>query len=340
MKISKLKDGILKIDLIFGKSKQEVSGITGISNPKNEFIIFVKNKKFLKKLNNLFQGNDGYQKCAYFFDKTLWDEYDDKDFFSKTYLVATVEKIDQVICELSKVFYDEYIETTNDLVDGRQMGTTSIHPTAWIAQNVFLGQNVVIGENVKIYSGCVIMSDCLISDDSVLYPNTTVYYRTEIGKRCRIHSGSVIGSDGFGYNFFNGVHNKIWHLGGVIIKDDVELGNTCTIDMGTFNPTIVGEGSKLDNQVHIAHNVNVGRGVILCGQSGIAGSSDIGDYCVFGGQSGVADNVTLAAQSQLAGGTILTSDCLEKKSLGGVPARPLREWLRGVAYVRKESLKK
>jgi len=155
-----------------------------------------------------------------------------------------------------------------------------------------------------------------------------------------LHSGVVVGSDGFGYTFHQGQHKKIWHMGGVSIQDDVEIGSNSTIDMGTFSPTIIGSGTRIDNLVQVAHNVKIGKGCVLCGQSGIAGSAVLEDFVVLGGRAAVGPDVHLGMGCQLAGGSKVTDSAIwpAGSKLGGHPARDLKEWLKGLAYLRKVSL--
>lgn len=276
--------------------------------------------------------------------------------FGKKYLETNIEKLEPELSKLSfwgvtenaplgmsflsRPFYDRAVENDNDEVDGRQMGTCEVHPTAIIAQNVFLGANVSIGENVKIYPGTVVSSHCKVDAGTVLFPNVTILPRTTIGKNCRIHSGTVVGSDGFGYNFDKGVHHKVWHFGGVVIGDDVELGSNVCVDQGTFSPTIVGTGSKVDNQVQIAHNVKMAEGVVVCGQGGLAGSSSVGQFTVFGGGARLAPDTHVGAGCQVGGNAGVTTNLDDGAVVAGFPARPLKEWLKGLAYLRKASLNK
>ena len=146
-------------------------------------------------------------------------------------------------------------------------------------------------------------ADCLLGEDVNLFPNVTLYARTEVGNRVRIHSGTVVGSDGFGYVLDNGLHRKVPQIGSVIICDDVELGANVTVDRGALGPTIVGKGTKVDNLVQIAHNVTVGEHCIIVSQVGISGSTKLGNYVILGGQVGLAghlkigNRVSVGAQS-------------------------------------------
>lgn len=251
-----------------------------------------------------------------------------------------VKNVPLALSHLSRPFYDREHSTFNDEIDGRKMGTVEIDPTAKIAENVFIGGNVKIGANVTLYAGVNILSHCSIGEGSILYPNVTLMPKTEIGKGCRLHAGTVIGADGFGYNFDSGVHKKVWHMGGVIIGDDVEIGANSCVDQGTFSATVIGSGSKLDNQVQIGHNVHLGRGVILCGAAAIAGSTIVEDFCVFGGQAGIAPDLKIGAGSQIAGMAGVTGSLEAGSVVAGHPARPIKEWLRAHATLRKLITKK
>lgn len=255
--------------------------------------------------------------------------------------IATSSNVALSLTLLSKPFYDKKMKGLNTQVDGRQMGTTDIDPSAYIAQNVFIGENVKIAKNVEIMPGCVIMPFSEIGEGTKLYPNVTVYSFTKIGQNCRIHSGTVIGSDGFGYTFHQGQHVKIWHMGGVNIHDQVEMGSNCSIDMGTFSPTIIGQGCRLDNLVQIAHNVKLGKGCVICGQAGIAGSAILEDYVVLGGRAAIGPDSHIGMGTQVAGGAKVNEGAIwpAGSKLGGHPAKDLKEWMKGVAYLRNMSLK-
>jgi UDP-3-O-[3-hydroxymyristoyl] glucosamine N-acyltransferase len=244
------------------------------------------------------------------------------------------------LTKFSKFFYLRETASDNELVDGRIMGNCSIHPTAEISQNVFIGSNVQIHAGVKIQAGSIVSSYSEIGENSIIYPNVTLYRKVKLGANCRIHSGAVLGADGFGYHFYEGQHHKIWHYGGVEIGSDVEIGANSCVDCGTFVPTKIGRGSKIDNHVQIGHNVELDVGVIICGHVAIGGSSKIGAFTVFGGKSGMGDNMTLGKACQVAGGALVNTDWPDQTVLGGHPARPLKEWMRGLAYLRKHSLPK
>ena len=151
-------------------------------------------------------------------------------------------------------------------------------PTAHIGPYCVVGESVRIGARSVLQGGNHVGADCQLGEDVNLFPNVTLYPRTEIGNRVRIHAGTVIGSDGFGYVLDNGIHRKVPQIGNVIIRDDVEIGANVTIDRGALGPTIIGKGTKIDNLVQIAHNVTIGEHCIIVAQVGIAGSTKLGNY--------------------------------------------------------------
>jgi UDP-3-O-[3-hydroxymyristoyl] glucosamine N-acyltransferase len=187
---------------------------------------------------------------------------------------------------------------------------TSIVPTnAKVDTSAHIGPFCVLSDGVRIGPRCVLQGgdfigpNCVLGEEVNLFPNVTIYPATEIGNRVRIHSGSVIGSDGFGYVQDGGIHRKVPQIGSVIIRDDVEIGANVTIDRGALGPTTVGRGTKIDNLVQIAHNVTLGEHCLVVSQAGIAGSSKLGNYVVLAGQVGIAghlrigNHVSVAAQS-------------------------------------------
>lgn len=168
----------------------------------------------------------------------------------------------------------------------------------------YIGKNVKIGKDVKIYPNTFIGDNVVIGDNCVFFAGVRVYSETEIGNNCTVHSGSIIGSDGFGFApHEDGTYSKIPQIGNVILEDNVEVGACTTIDRATLGSTIIRKGVKLDNQIQIAHNVEIGENTVIAAQTGIAGSTKIGKNCLIGGQVGFAghlvigDNVKIQAQS-------------------------------------------
>ena len=183
--------------------------------------------------------------------------------------------------------------------------TMGIHPTAIIAENVSLGKNLSIAPYVVIESGSTIGDNCVIKshvhighhvtigDNTTIHPHVTIYNNSKLGARVSIHASTVIGSDGFGYTFENGKHVKVPHVGQVVIEDDVEIGANSVIDRATLGATVIGEGTKIDNLVQIAHSVRLGKHNILCAFTGIAGSTTSGNHVIFAANVGVSDHVRI-----------------------------------------------
>lgn len=187
--------------------------------------------------------------------------------------------------------------------------TAIVHANARVDASAHVGPYCVLSEGVRVgarsvlQGGDFISPNCSLGEEVHLFPNVTLYPATEIGNRVRIHSGSVIGSDGFGYVQDAGAHRKVPQIGSVLIRDDVEIGANVTIDRGALGPTVIGRGTKIDNLVQIAHNVTLGEHCLVVSQTGIAGSSKLGNYVVLAGQVGIAghlkigNHVSVAAQS-------------------------------------------
>ena len=210
-----------------------------------------------------------------------------------------------------------------------------IGPEVSIGPYVTIGDRVQIGARVTIYPGVYLGDDTVIGDDSILYPRVTVLQGCVVGARVILHSGTVLGSDGFGYTQHQGQHHKIPQIGNVVIEDDVELGANVTVDRATLGQTIIKRGTKVDNQVQIAHNVHIGENCILVAQVGIAGSTTLGKYVMIGGQAGLIDHITIGDQAKIAAGSGVTHDLPPGQAVGGRPAHDSVTWLKSQALVQR-----
>lgn len=218
-----------------------------------------------------------------------------------------------------------------------------VHRTAVIGHGARLGRDVnvgpyaVIGEGAVLGDGVVVGAHCVlgrgvqVGEGSELSAHVTLDGGAELGRRVRVHAGARIGSDGFGYIFRNGRHEKIPHVGRCVIGDDVEIGANTTIDRGSIGDTIIGSGTKIDNLVHVAHNCRVGQNCLFAAQVGLAGSVVVEDGSVLGGQVGVGDHRTIGAGARVAGGAGIYGDVPAGQTWSGYPARPHREALRAQA---------
>jgi UDP-3-O-[3-hydroxymyristoyl] glucosamine N-acyltransferase len=225
--------------------------------------------------------------------------------------------------------------------------TVGIAATARIGKGAILGERVSIGEYAVIGAGATIGNDVAVGPHSVigerasigdasrLWPGVTIYPGASLGSRAAIHSGARIGCDGFGYVFRDGAHNKIPHVGRCIIGDDVEIGANTTIDRGSIDDTVIGRGTKIDNLVHIAHNVRIGEKCLIMAQVGVAGSVTIGDGAILAGQAGISGHLSIGAGARLAAQAGVFGDVPAGETWSGYPARPHRDSLRASAALFK-----
>ena len=217
----------------------------------------------------------------------------------------------------------EYIKGVSPLAFVDQSAT--VHHTVSIAPFVYIGPHVHIGENTVLYPGVVLLENVRVGKDCVLYPNVSVREKCLIGNRVILHNGCAVGSDGFGFAPRKQDYVKIPQMGKVIIEDDVEIGANCTIDRATIGETIIGQGTKLDNLVQVAHNVIIGKNTVIASQSGISGSTVLEDHVTIGGQVGVVGHIKIHKNAVLAAQSGVTKNVQEGAVLWGTPAGPINE---------------
>lgn len=223
-----------------------------------------------------------------------------------------------------------------------------VHPTACVAPDVeFDPEKVSIGALVVVESGCkigngtrlcpqvVLSQGASVGEDCLIYPHVAIREGSKIGNRVIIHAGTVVGADGYGYEFSGGRHVKIRQAGIVEIHDDVEIGANCTIDRARFGSTVIGEGTKVDNLVQIAHNAKIGKHCLIVAQCGISGSATLGDYVIAAAQSGIAGHITVGDGAILGGRSGVIASLPGKNQYFGYPAKPMKEWARGEMYQKK-----
>ena len=252
-----------------------------------------------------FLSNPKYQNYIYSTEATI--TIVNKSFEPEQPIITTLIKVEDAYQSFSKLL--EYYNQVKLMKSGiEQPSVISDNVTygdeLYLGSFCYVGKNVKIGNNVKIYPNTYIGDNVIIGNNCIFFAGVRIYSETEIGNNCVIHSGAIVGSDGFGFApHDDGTYSKIPQIGNVILEDDVEIGSCTTIDRATMGSTIIRKGVKLDNQIQIAHNVEIGENTVIAAQTGVAGSTKIGKNCMIGGQVGVAghiiigDNVRIQAQS-------------------------------------------
>jgi UDP-3-O-[3-hydroxymyristoyl] glucosamine N-acyltransferase len=237
---------------------------------------------------------------------------------------------------VSKLFYPHKNLTTK-IAESCKVGQgVQIGSSPAIADYVVIGDQVKIGNNCQIYPHVVIGNDVIIGNNAIIYPHVTLYSNVKIGNSCTIHSGAVIGADGFGYAQDS---KKAWHkipqVGGVVIGNDVEIGANTTIDSGALSPTVIEDGVKIDNLVQIAHNNRIGTHAAIAAGAGIAGGTTIGKYCRIGGAAGITGHVKIADHTVIGAASNVSKDITTPDIYSsGIPVFPYKEWARIMVHMR------
>ncbi|RCL01405.1 MAG: UDP-3-O-[3-hydroxymyristoyl] glucosamine N-acyltransferase [Candidatus Tokpelaia sp. JSC085] len=240
---------------------------------------------------------------------------------------------------IARVLYPYTIKPVSLFGENGLSSQADIHPSAKLEDDIKIEAGAVIGKNVEIGAGTVIAAAAVIAESRIgrecyIGPGASVQYAL-IGNRVNLHAGVRIGQDGFGYIPIMAHLEKVPQLGSVVIQDDVEIGANTTVDRGALRNTIIGEGSKIDNLVQIAHNVQIGRFCLIAAHCGIAGSCVIGDRSQLGGRVGIADHRVIGSEVQIAAASGVMNDIPDGEKWGGIPARPFRQWCREVTARRR-----
>lgn len=260
--------------------------------------------------------------------------------FAPTHVAVIVVKRPQhAFCRVGRALFFEAVTPSNFCGTSGISANSNVAASAKLEHRVTVESGVVIGEHVEIGEGtliganAVIGAGCKIGRNCVVGPNASVLHAF-IGNRVIIHGGVRIGQDGFGYVPGEKGLEKMPHLGRVIIQDDVEIGANTAIDRGALDDTVIGEGTKIDNLVQIAHNVRIGRHCIITGHCGLSGSVTLGDRVMLGGRTGIADHIKVGDGAQIAAASGVMNDIPAGERWGGVPAQPLKDLFREVAIIR------
>jgi len=319
-KIKKITGGELVVS-----ADHTISSVGDLSEADAHSAAFYSDEKFKKKFEN--------SKAGLIFVKSKSLIESEKN---RNYIIT--EKPYFAFLKLLSYFLEQSEE--NDIIGKDIHSSATIDSTTNLPQNVRIGKNVVIkknvtlGDSVFVGDNSVIGPEVSIGKSTYIYPNVTIYNNCEIGNKVIIHAGTVIGSDGFGYMWDGNKQQKIPQIGGVIIKDEVELGSNVSVDRGALGNTIIQEDTKIDNLVQIGHNVIIGKHTIICSQTGIAGSSKIGNNVTLAGQVGVADHVKIGNNVTVAAMSGISKDVPDGKIMFGYPATEAGEQKRIIASLR------
>ncbi|RLA74761.1 MAG: UDP-3-O-(3-hydroxymyristoyl)glucosamine N-acyltransferase [Epsilonproteobacteria bacterium] len=311
MKLSQIaKDYDIKIT-----NDINISGLNDLINAKETEITFLHDIKYKEQLKQT-------KASAVFVTKEF------SNLCPKTSVPIVCENPYIAMAKTTKLFSKPLYKTTG--------AKPNIDKTTKLKENTALGFDTTIGKGSVIFDGVFIGDDVFIGNNCIIYPNVSIYSGTTIGDDCIIHAGTVIGSDGFGFANDGGKYIKIHHNGVVKIANDVEIGSNTSIDKAVFGATIIENGVRIDNLVHIAHNCHIGKGVIITGQCGFAGSSKLGDYVVIGAQSGVSGHLSIAPYTTISARSGVTKTIKNShKQYTGFPIMEHKIWLKIQSKIQK-----
>jgi len=303
---------------IIGDQDYKVKGLCDIEIGREGSLSYIQSESYLKYLNQT-------KASVILVNKNLNID----DYLDKIFIVVENSSIAFIKLLKNEKYFLNPIEKTSF------KNNLNIGEKTKISEKVTIGKNVKIGNNCKIFSGCYIGDYSIIGDNTTLYPNVVIYNHVVIGDSCRIDSGSIIGSDGFGLVKYKNKNYSIPHIGQVFIGNNVKIGANCCIDRGTINDTIIGDNCRLDNQIQIAHNVILGESCIIAGQVAIAGSTKLGKNVTVAGQSGIIDHLEIGENSIIAAKSMVTTSIGKDELYSGNPAVNHKQRLRQDASLKK-----
>ena len=311
---------------VIGNPNEEVNELSKIEEGKKGSLTFLANPKY----------------TSYLYTTNASVAIVNKSFVAEKELQVTLIKVEDSYKAFSKLleFYNQVkynksgIEEPHFLSPNAQVGNN-----LYLGAFAYVGNNVRIGDNVKIYPHVFIGDNVIIGNDTSLFSGAKICSESRIGSKCILHAGVVIGSDGFGFApDENGVYNKVPQTGNVIIEDNVDIGAGTTIDRATLGSTIIRNGVKLDNQIQIAHNVEIGENTVIAAQTGIAGSSKIGKNCQIGGQVGIVGHITIGDNVRIQAQSGIGRSLKDNETVQGSPALTYADYNK--SYVHFKNLSK
>jgi len=306
---------------IVGDSTFVIEGVCDLENGKLNHLTYIKDSSYEKYL-------ECTKASVIIIDESMNVQNNNK-------ILIKVSNPGNAFIKILKDF--KYISNPENIIDSykKSVSKFSFGSNVIISKNVYIGENVKLGDNTTVYPGCYIGDNSKIGDNVTLFSNVSVYDNIKIGNGCKIDSGTVIGTDGFGIIKNNNLNYSIPHIGSVIIGDDVHIGSNCSIDRGTILDTIIGDNCRLDNLVQIAHNVKIGNGCIIAGQSGIAGSTVIGDNVTIAGRAGIIDHLLIGDNSVITAHSLVCKSLNPNSFVSGNPATDHKKRLKRLAAMKK-----
>jgi len=321
LQISEILSGIID-----GNPNEEVNTLSKIEEGEKGSLTFLSNPK--------------YNSFLYTTNASI--AIVNKDFVLEKEIKTTLIKVDDAYKAFTKLleYYNEIIlhksgiESPNFIHESAKMGEDF-----YLGAFAYISENVTIGNNVKIYPNVFIGNNVTIGNDTTIFAGAKIYSESYIGNHCTIHSGAIVGSDGFGFvPNDKGEYNKVPQIGNVILEDHVDIGSATTIDRATLGSTIIRRGVKLDNQIQIAHNVEVGKNTVIAAQTGIAGSTKIGENCQIGGQVGIVGHITIGNNVKIQAQSGIGRSIKDNEVVQGSPALGYSDYNK--SYVHFKNLPK
>jgi len=319
------------------KAKQiaEILGGEIVGNPDAEVSKLAKIEEG-KKGSLTFLSNPKYKPFLYTTEASI--TIVNADFELEKEVSTTLIKVENAYKSFSKLL--EFYNQVKNNKEGREQPhyiseSATIGEGEYIGAFSYIGNNVTIGNNVKIYPNSFIGDNTVIGDNCTIFAGVKIYSETEIGNNCTLHAGVVIGSDGFGFApNEKGEFNKVPQIGNVVIEDNVDIGAGSTIDRATLGSTIIRKGVKLDNQIQIAHNVEIGKNTVIAAQTGIAGSTKVGESCMIGGQVGISGHLNLGNNIRIQAQSGISKNLKDGETVQGSPAFNYPDWNKSYVYFR------
>ena len=300
------------------------------------------------KVNNLSKIEEGKPGCLTFLANEKYTHFVysteasailvRRDFTPEHEIKATLVKVDDPYSCIALLLnmIDQIRSKKSGIEENCHVAASAdVSGAAYIGAFAYIGEKVVIGENSSIYPQVYLGDNVKVGKNCIIYPGVKIYRDCVIGNNVIIHAGAVIGADGFGFAPQNGSYMKIAQIGNVVIEDNVEIGANTTVDRATMGSTRVKQGTKLDNLIQVAHNVEVGSNTVIAAQAGIAGSSKIGDNCMIGGQVGIAGHISIGNKVNIGAQSGVPNHVAENSNILGYPAIPIKDFARQVVLLKR-----